>query len=307
MFMFEAGGAGVLVDPVLGGAGTAEPAANTPNQRRNPLVDLSLSDEESTTLLQEINVVLVTHNHADHWDPRAEDLVPKDAPILCQPEDEEKIEATGFQQVAPIDGGLEWGSLRLMRTDLRLMRTDVRHGTGEIGRRMAPLSDFVVRSEGSPTLYVAEDTIWCPEVEQVLAVHRPDVVVVNAGAAQCLEGAPRTMTAEVVTPAAGAALVARRIAVHMETIDHCLLIRQELKDASEREGDLRAGRDPRRRRDARSTLNTPREERCWKERKSCSPTPADWIPRSALSGWSSRGRRPTRCTWTSGKGSPPGR
>ena len=49
---------------------------------------------------------------------------------------------------------------------------------------MTPVSGFVVRSEGSPILYVAGDTIWCLEVEQALAVHRPDVVVVDAGVAQ---------------------------------------------------------------------------------------------------------------------------
>lgn len=121
-FVFEAGGAGVMFDPMLGHAGTAEPVTKTPNQRRNPLVDLPLSDEETTALLREINVVLVTYTHVDHWNPRAEDLIPKDAPILCQPEDEEKIEATGFQQVVPIDRELTWGSLRLMRTDRRAAR-----------------------------------------------------------------------------------------------------------------------------------------------------------------------------------------
>ena len=60
---------------------------------------------------------------------------------------------------------------------------------------MAPVSGFVVRAEGSPVLYVAGDTIWCPEVEEALEVHRPDVVVVNAGAARLLEGDPITMTA----------------------------------------------------------------------------------------------------------------
>jgi L-ascorbate metabolism protein UlaG (beta-lactamase superfamily) len=118
-FVFEAGGARVMVDPMLGHACTAQPVANTPNQRRNSLVYLPLSDEETTAALQEINVVLVTYTHVDHWDPRAEDLITKDAPILCQPEDEEKIEATGFQQVVPVDRELTWGSLRLMQTDGR--------------------------------------------------------------------------------------------------------------------------------------------------------------------------------------------
>ena len=54
--------------------------------------------------------------------------------------------------------------------------------------------------------------------------------------AQFLEGDPITMTVEDVIPMAGTVPKARRIAVHMEAIGHCLLIRKELKDASEREG-----------------------------------------------------------------------
>ena len=54
--------------------------------------------------------------------------------------------------------------------------------------------------------------------------------------AQFLEGDPITMTVEDVIPTAGTVPKARRIAVHMEAIGHCLLIRKELKDASEREG-----------------------------------------------------------------------
>jgi hypothetical protein len=54
--------------------------------------------------------------------------------------------------------------------------------------------------------------------------------------AQFLEDDPVTMTVEDVTPTAGTVPKARRIAVHMEAIGHCLLIRKELRDASEREG-----------------------------------------------------------------------
>ncbi|MGH3145084.1 MAG: MBL fold metallo-hydrolase [Rubrobacter sp.] len=221
-FAFEAGDVRVLVDPMLGPAGAAEPVANTPNQRRNPLVDLPLDEEETADLLRGIDAVLVTHTHADHWDPRAEDLIPNDIPILCQPEDQEKIEASGFREVLPVDRELEWGNLRFVRTGGR-------HGSGEVGRRMAPVSGFVVRVEGFPTLYVAGDTIWCPEVERALADHRPDVVVVNAGAARFLEGDPITMTAEDVIRTCHAAPDARIIVVHLGAINHCLLTRDELR------------------------------------------------------------------------------
>ena len=227
-FVFEAGGLKVMVDPMLAPAGDAEPVANTPNQRRNPLVDLPLNDEETHALLGEIDAVLVTHTHNDHWDGRARDLIPKQTPILCQPEDEDNIKAAGFQQVTPVYDDLEWRGLLLTRTGGR-------HGTGEIGRRMAPVSGFVVRGEDSPDLYVAGDTIWCPEVEEALGAHSPDVVVVNAGAARFLEGGPITMTAEDVVMVRRALPDAQVVAVHMEAINHCLLTRAELEDELRKE------------------------------------------------------------------------
>ena len=105
---------------------------------------------------------------------------------------------------------------------------------------MAPVSGFVIQTEGSPSLYVAGDTIWCDEVEEALNTHRPDVIVVNAGAARFLEGDSITMTAEDVAKVCLAAPEARVIAVHMEAINHCQLTRRELAEELE-EQDL-AGR-----------------------------------------------------------------
>ena len=228
-FVFGAGGRRVMVDPMLAAAEATGPVANTPNQRRNPLVDLPFGDEGTLALLEETDVVLVTHVHNDHWDDRARDLLPKQTPILCQPEDWDEISASGFRRVTPVENGLEWSGLSLTRTGGR-------HGTGEIGHSMAPASGFVVRAEASPTLYVAGDTIWCPEVEEALDAHSPDVVIVNAGAAQLLEGDPITMTAEDVARVCHALPDALVVAVHMEAINHCLLTRDELRGELQREG-----------------------------------------------------------------------
>jgi len=228
-FVFEAGGLRVMVDPVLAHAGASDPVANTPSQRRNPLVDLPFGDEGTLALLEETDAVLVTHTHNDHWDGRARDLIPKQTPVLCQPEDWEKISTAGFQRVRPVEDCLEWRGLSFTRTGGR-------HGTGEVGRRMAPVSGFVVRADGSSALYVAGDTIWCPEVEEALDAHEPDVVVVNAGAARFLEGGPITMTTEDVVMVCCALPDARVVAVHREAINHCLLTRDELEEELHQEG-----------------------------------------------------------------------
>ncbi len=222
-FTVETGGLRLLVDPMLGPAGTAPPVDNTPNQRPNPLVDLPLDDEELSDLLDGTDAVLVTHTHDDHWDDRAREAIPKDVPVLCQPEDEARISGEGFANVSAVDPDLAWEALRFSRTGGR-------HGTGEIGAQMAPVSGFVVRAEDSPTLYVAGDTIWCDEVAGAIETHRPGVIVVNAGAARFLEGDPITMTAADVAEVCRAAPEARVLAVHMEAINHCLLARRQLAE-----------------------------------------------------------------------------
>jgi L-ascorbate metabolism protein UlaG (beta-lactamase superfamily) len=131
--------------------------------------------------------------------------------------------------VLPIPARREWRGVEVHRTGGQ-------HGTGEIGARMAPVSGFVLRAAGEPTLYLAGDTIWCPEVEQALQDHQPDVVIVNAGAAQFLSGGPITMTADDVAQVCRALPPAEVIAIHMEAINHCLLTRSELLARLEEQG-----------------------------------------------------------------------
>ena len=225
----ETAGLRVMVDPMLGRAGTDPPIPNTPNQKPNPLVELPFGDEDLARLVRDVDAVLVTHTHADHWDEKARDLLPTVKPVLCQPEDESKISGAGFSNVFPVTSELEWNGLRFVRTGGQ-------HGTGDTGARMAPVSGFVVLAEEFPRLYLAGDTIWCKEVEEALLTHRPKVVVVNAGAARFLDGDPITMTAEDVARVRRTAPEARVAAVHMDAINHCLLTGSGLEESLQAQG-----------------------------------------------------------------------
>jgi L-ascorbate metabolism protein UlaG (beta-lactamase superfamily) len=203
---------------MLGAKDSMEPIQNAANSLRIPMVELPFSPAE---ILKDVDAVLVTHTHRDHWDAAATEVVPKTLPIFCQPEDESKFKEWEYSDVRPI-------STELAFDGVTIHRTAGQHGTGEIGRKMAPVSGFVLEASGEPTLYIAGDTIFCPEVESSIALHHPDVAVVNAGAAQFLEGGPITMTALDVSKVCRASQEMSVIAVHMEVINHCLLRREEL-------------------------------------------------------------------------------
>jgi L-ascorbate metabolism protein UlaG (beta-lactamase superfamily) len=214
----EFAGRKLLIDPMLSMPGAMPAIENSPNPRPNPLVPLPATIQE---IAQDLDAVLVTHTHRDHWDDAAARELPKEVPLLCQPEDEQKLRGQGFARVQPLQTGLIWNALEVTRTGGQ-------HGTGEIGRKMAPVSGFVLRGPGEDPLYIAGDTIWCAEVQQAIQQFRPAAIVVNAGAARFLEGDPITMTAADVISVCRAAAPAKVIAVHMEAINHCLLTRQEL-------------------------------------------------------------------------------
>ena len=116
----EVAGRRLLVDPMLDPAGARPPVEDTENDRRNPLVELP---EPPEVVVEGIDAVLVTHLHRDHFDETAAALLPKDVPLLCQPEDVERLRARGFTDLRPVARTVELDGIRVTRTPAR-------HGTG---------------------------------------------------------------------------------------------------------------------------------------------------------------------------------
>lgn len=211
--ILELHGRRILVDPMLDDVAARPPIQSTANPVRNPTVPLPFPAEEA---VRDIDAVIVTHRHRDHLDGRAEELVPREVPVFCQPEDEEALRAIGLD-ARPVADTIGWGGLRITRVPAR-------HGHGRMAELLAPVSGFVLDD-----LYVAGDTVWCEGVEATIERHRPRVAVVNAGGAEFLEGGLIIMGVDDVREVA--ARVPTVVAVHLEALNHCFLQRAALREA----------------------------------------------------------------------------
>jgi L-ascorbate metabolism protein UlaG (beta-lactamase superfamily) len=214
-----------LVDPLLAEQGAYPGFAGTANSHlANPLVGLPVPMDR----LLDVDAVIVTHLHADHWDEAARRLVPRGLPLFAQnAADAARLRADGFSDVRLFsDGTLFEG--------IALHRTGGRHGSDQvmaaIGERMGEVSGVVFGHAGEPTLYVAGDTVWNRHVEDALARYRPDVVVLNCGDAQVPGLGAIIMDQHDLARVAQAAPQAAIVASHLEAVNHCVLSRAALRD-----------------------------------------------------------------------------
>jgi L-ascorbate metabolism protein UlaG (beta-lactamase superfamily) len=201
--ILEIAGLRLLVDPMFDDVGARPPVENTGNDRRNPLVPLRIPVDEIVTGL---DAVFVTHLHRDHFDDSAARELPRDLPVYCQPEDEERLRELGFP-AQPVADTVTHGSVRIARTGGR-------HGTGEVADALGPVSGFVVDD-----VYIAGDTIWCEEVEEAIERHHPRVAIVNGSAARFVDSEPLVMTTDDIR--AVVQRVPRVVVVHLEAMNHC--------------------------------------------------------------------------------------
>ena len=209
--LLELAGKRVLVDPMLDDEGARPPIEGTRNPVPNPTAPLPMPAEE---VVAGLDAVIVTHRHRDHLDGTAEELLPRDVPVFCQPEDEDALRELGVDARA-VDDEVDWGGLRIVRTPGR-------HGTGPIADALAPVSGFILGG-----LYIAGDTVWYEGVEATIERHQPRVAVVNAGGAEFAEGGLIIMGIDDVREVA--ARVPTVVAVHLEALNHCYLTRAAIR------------------------------------------------------------------------------
>ena len=221
--LLEFAGKKILVDPMLSDKG-ALPAfipAKTWSFKRNPLCELPIPKEQ---VVKDVDLVFVSHLHADHWDKAAEDTLPKGIKIFVQDKaDKLKIEKAGFVNVEILTEHTAFG-------DIQLSRTKAQHGKGYILRMAGSVCGLVLKHPSEKTLYIAADTVWYEGVQEAIDLHKPEIVVLNGGDNQFAFGGQLVMNKKDIHQVHSAAPKATIVVTHMEGVNHNSLSREELRD-----------------------------------------------------------------------------
>ena len=192
----------------------------------NPIVDLPCAIPE---ILDGVELLILSHLHVDHFDTVAQESLPENLKIFCQPGDETQISEMNFLDVTPIETSLGWQGIMVTRTPGK-------HGTGDVGERMGTVSGFVFQAEEEPTVYWAGDTIWYDGVQRVIARHQPDVIITHSSGAKFGYSDPIVMDAEQTVAVCKYAPRATVLAVHLESLDHGTVSRSDLRLLAEQSG-----------------------------------------------------------------------
>ena len=195
---------------------------------RQPRVELPISIEE----IVNVDAVILTHYHPDHWDDFAAKAIDKHIPFFVQSDkDSEIIKSMGFEDVRILSlDGTEFAGIKLYRTECQ-------HGKREIIKPICesmgmPYESMgvVFKSDNEKTLYIAGDTIWCDEVINALDKYKPEIIVVNSCGARMLTGERIIMDANDVKTISEYSPNSVIVASHMGTVSHLTVTREDIKN-----------------------------------------------------------------------------
>ena len=226
------GGKVFLVDPMFAPKDTYQGFKGTLNSHLNwPRAELPFSIGD---IIKNVDAVIITHTHDDHLDEVAIKELPKNILMFAQDEkDKAYLEKSGFKNVKIMTKNSSFG-------DVKLSITGGLHGSQELVFKykelLGKVSGVVFSAKNEKTIYLAGDTVFNKDVEDVIKNYNPEIIILNSGDAQLGDGSSILMTKEEVLATHKVAPKAKIIAVHMEAVNHSALSRYELKEYSKQKG-----------------------------------------------------------------------
>lgn len=200
----------ILVDPMLSPKGAIESWAGI---AKNPTVEIQMPMRQIT---DSVELVLVSHTHADHFDDAANNILSKSIKIINQPADKSFFNSKGFINAETLENKMKWDNLNIERVNGQ-------HGSGKVLEMMGKTSGFILSAKGEPTVYIMGDAIWTDKIKENIRRIKPDIIIVNSGGAQIkgFENLPIIMDEKQTMNLVSSSGSAKVIAVHMDALDHC--------------------------------------------------------------------------------------
>ena len=120
------------------------------------MVDLPIPMDQ---ILKNLDAVIITHTHIDHWDECAAKAIPKYITIFVQNASDKKVVAEqGFQDIRVVGVNTPFKGITITKTGAQ-------HGSDEMlcipswAEACYECMGFVLKSPGQKTIYVAGDTV----------------------------------------------------------------------------------------------------------------------------------------------------
>ena len=219
----------ILVAPMLGPAGTMPPFSVFKSKaKRNPIVGFP---KESKGILEKVDHCLITHLHPDHLDKAGKAfLKERQIPITCSLHDEKALRKAGLKVAQVLD---YWKEEKFLGGSI--LGTPATHGYGWVTVLAGKVMGFFITLPDECSLYLSSDTIYTDDVRKILNEYKPNISVLATGAARFDFGNPLLMTLDdaisFIHDSPGKVL-----ANHMESINHCPVTRNILRDRLQKEG-----------------------------------------------------------------------
>lgn len=214
----------ILTDPVLLPRHGIESFAGI---EKNPIVDLPFP---AADVIRDIDLVMISHLHQDHFDDGGKKLLPKNIPIFCQPGDENAIKENGFKDVTFIEDTVTWEGICITRTPGR------HAGNQKWEDILGRVSGFIFQADNEPIVYWAGDTVLYDEVETIIKGVKPDIILTHSCGAVLQDSGPIVMDAEQTIAVCKLAPGAKVVATHINALDHGTVSREDLRVYARKNG-----------------------------------------------------------------------